>query len=757
MAKVSHSKRALYVAALFAASTVAITVHAQNKSLGVGTPTPNVNASLHVESPTNNQGFIMPRLTTAQRSAMTPNLSVTDKGLLLFDTDLDEVYVWDGLNWGSTDDFNLPATKVLSNDDMLNDFVALDIRYTGDSSRTLLNIDFDNASNPIVTNPARITHRGQGAALNVSQTGTLGTGGIFQITNPLNPQAAVRGLQSGTGAAIDGVHNGTSGHGGLFSINNPSNDSPALMASTAGNGAAIFAETSTGFSSLHARRPGASNGNAAVIEVTDAGNNFSALQVNTQGTGAAANINIGNIVNSAPALFAYTNGTGTSITGRTTTGWTSVEGVAEGIGHAGFFNVENASSSAASLQVGTVGLGSGANVNIDNPASTAAAVMGTSNGAGAAISANMTGTGTAVSGFNNGPGGAFSPAAHFQIMGVTNGSAAIQVQTLGTGHAANLAIQNSGNSSPALNVTTDGTGSGISSSTSTGYTAIVGQHNGPSDGFGGLFEVTNAGNTYQAIKATTLGTGGAALFEVLNNTTTGPALQTNSNAPGGAIRGSSTGTGYAGYFDVNNSSSGAAALNVVTNGTGQAFLANHQGASGNIALFQNSNSNVARIDKSGQGFFNGGTVSSGADVAEMFEVEGSRDSYEPGDVLVISIDTDRTVEKSSEAISTKVAGVYATKPGVILTEKGIDEKIDDLVPMGVVGVIPTKVCLQNGPIKRGDLLVTSSKQGHAMKAIPVVINGLEIYPTGAILGKALENFETSATGSGLIKVLVNVK
>jgi hypothetical protein len=139
----------------------------------------------------------------------------------------------------------------------------------------------------------------------------------------------------------------------------------------------------------------------------------------------------------------------------------------------------------------------------------------------------------------------------------------------------------------------------------------------------------------------------------------------------------------------------------------------------------------------------------------MFDVEGSKSQYEPGDVLVISEANDRTVEKSSAPASTKVVGVYATKPGVVLTEKSIEESLDQLVPMGVIGVIPTKVCLENGPIKRGDLLVTSSKQGHAMKAIPVNVGGVLIYPTGAILGKALENFDGQE--SGLIKVLVNVK
>jgi hypothetical protein len=42
-----------------------------------------------------------------------------------------------------------------------------------------------------------------------------------------------------------------------------------------------------------------------------------------------------------------------------------------------------------------------------------------------------------------------------------------------------------------------------------------------------------------------------------------------------------------------------------------------------------------------------------------------------------------------------------------------------------------------------------------MKAMPVNVGGVLIYPAGAILGKALENFDSQE--SGLIKVLVNVK
>src|SRR6478735_9882825 len=69
-----------------------------NKTLGVGTPTPSQNAALHVESPTNNQGFIMPRLTTAQRTSISP-LSASDVGLMVYDTDAKNVFTWDGTTW----------------------------------------------------------------------------------------------------------------------------------------------------------------------------------------------------------------------------------------------------------------------------------------------------------------------------------------------------------------------------------------------------------------------------------------------------------------------------------------------------------------------------------------------------------------------------------------------------------------------------------------------------------------------------------
>jgi hypothetical protein len=188
------------------------------------------------------------------------------------------------------------------------------------------------------------------------------------------------------------------------------------------------------------------------------------------------------------------------------------------------------------------------------------------------------------------------------------------------------------------------------------------------------------------------------------------------------------------------------------------FILDH-GGTGDLITAITSSDNASNlrfvVDNDGNVSADGTISGGGADVAEAFDVEGSPTTYEPGDVLTISTTQDRTVAKSRTAQSTRVVGVYATKPGVLLSENGTETDMATKVPMGVVGVLPTKVSAESGAIERGDLLVTAETPGHAMKAQPTVINGTKIYPQGAILGKALENFDGSGTGT--IKVLVNVK
>jgi len=153
-----------------------------------------------------------------------------------------------------------------------------------------------------------------------------------------------------------------------------------------------------------------------------------------------------------------------------------------------------------------------------------------------------------------------------------------------------------------------------------------------------------------------------------------------------------------------------------------------------------------RVDRTGKGFFNGGTQNSGADFAEQMAVDGSDTKYEPGDVLVISNNADRMVELSSKAYSTAVIGVYSSDPAVLAGAPDTDNPLSG-IPVAIVGIVPCKVSAENGAIQRGDLLVTASKPGYAMRAG-------ENPPQGTVLGKALEPLEK---GAGTILILVTLQ
>ena len=295
--------------------------------------------------------------------------------------------------------------------------------------------------------------------------------------------------------------------------------------------------------------------------------------------------------------------------------------------------------------------------------------------------------------------------------------------------------------------------------TSTNYTA-------------GYFDIATVSNTSDALFAYTVGagSGAAAISENGNglwgitysataagvlgyNTGGGEAIVgRNVSSTSGAVVGRNDGT-YAGVQGISGADNGIGVLaqaNVDGTVNSNALVASVEGTgNGNPAVFKANGANVARIDKTGKGFFNGGTQNSGADIAEAFDVDGNLTQYEPGDVLVISTNKDRAVERSSQPYSTLVAGVYATKPGVLLTEENIDTNINDKVPMGIIGVIPTKVCLQGGIIKRGDLLVTSSIPGVAMKA------DIDKVKVGQVIGKALQDYDENNIGK--INVLVSIK
>ena len=157
---------------------------------------------------------------------------------------------------------------------------------------------------------------------------------------------------------------------------------------------------------------------------------------------------------------------------------------------------------------------------------------------------------------------------------------------------------------------------------------------------------------------------------------------------------------------------------------------------------------VFQVNGAGRVFAAGGFTSTGADFAESFSVRGESKNYQPGDLLVIDATSNRRLALSHQPYSTLVAGIYSTKPGVLATERKNGAMDGSHVPLAVVGVVPCKVSTENGPISPGDLLVTSSTLGYAMRGTD------HTRMLGAVVGKALEPLQK---GRGTIRVLVTLQ
>ena len=132
------------------------------------------------------------------------------------------------------------------------------------------------------------------------------------------------------------------------------------------------------------------------------------------------------------------------------------------------------------------------------------------------------------------------------------------------------------------------------------------------------------------------------------------------------------------------------------------------------------------------------TTGGWGDVAENIR---SEEELAAGDVVVIDPSGAHQVMRCREAYDTRVAGIISTRPTLI-----VGDLISGGYPLALSGIVPCKVTAENGAIRPGDLLTSSSIAGHAMKAA-------EIRP-GTIVGKALEALPS---GSGVIQVLATLQ
>ncbi|UTX47440.1 collagen-like protein [Chryseobacterium sp. MA9] len=574
---------------------------------------------------------------------------------------------------------------------------------------------FNNANNNVALNASSV---GNGTVINVTTSGNgagvrSSTGAGFALHGITSAQtsAGVLGDNNGAGEAV--VGRTTSDIAGAVVGRNDGGGYGVrgfVATNTSGTGIGVYGQVGLNNSTGRAGRFENFN------QTNTTGNTF---EVETNGNGNIPDDTQGN---AASFIVDNTNSVGAAVRGEVNTifgnfGAAAIYGISSGTGgRAGLFYASNPAGNGASLIALTDGNGNAITANAGKD--------------GNGIETNIDGAGNALYAWV--PTFATGRAGRFNIFNDANTSDVITVTTVGNGIAGNFKVDKVTGTSAAVR------GEVNSQFANFGTAGIYGISSG-TGGFAGLFHASNpAGN-------------GPALIAIADGN--GNGITANASNSGDGVETTVDGTGNAIFAWVPNFSNGRAArfVNFNTSNTNPALTVETHSA-GSLALFKSGNPgtvNVARIDNTGKGFFNGGTQNSGADVAEAFDVNGNISEYEPGDILVISTKADRTVEKSSTPYSTLVAGVYATKPGVLLTEEHIDIDISNKAPMGVIGVIPTKVCLENGKIKRGDLLVTSSKAGVAMKA------NIKKVKIGQVIGKALQDYDQKETGK--IQVLVNIK
>lgn len=341
-----------------------------------------------------------------------------------------------------------------------------------------------------------------------------------------------------------------------------------------------------------------------------------------------------------------------------------------------------------------------------------------------------------------------------------------------------------GNGVNGINNATSGYGTGILGSTnSPDGSGVAGRNNaveGDAKGVYGESQSPDGVGVYGCV-ITTTGTHSSGVYGINEATSgsgdgivgishspdaAGVAAYNNATTSGYGVWGGITAADGVGVYGENFSTAGSAnAIKGVTSG-GAAVVGWNEGGGigiqghsvdGPAVVATSKNSNIIEgfsdsdleflVTNSGSVYADSMFSTPAGDFAEMLPAQ---EGLEPGDVLIIG--KDGKLSRSTMAYQSAVAGVYSTQPGFLGSAH--EAELDGNIPLAIVGVVPVKASDENGLIQPGDLLTTSSTPGYAMKADPIEINGVSLYPSGVIIGKALEALEDE---TGVIQILVTLQ
>ncbi len=464
---------------------------------------------------------------------------------------------------------------------------------------------------------------------------------------------------------------------------NAANSSNSLEVTTNGSGSAIRAwrSSTTGTAAGIRGETQSQDANASAIlglvTSTTPGGFSAAVRGTNNGTGGLGIGVVGTQAGSGWGVYGTTpsgigvyglSTSGFGLYGQSTSG-VSVYGIqpSNGTNSAGYFQNTNPANSAAALLGTTNGAGPAVSgtqsgtaeaglFSISNVGNTAHAVNASTNGSGNGVNSTTTGTGSA---------------GVFTINNAANSNTALQGLTNGTGRAGLVQITNAASTANALDVMTNGTGRavlgrrGIGSGVNLGQTEAVRGDN--TDGPG----VAGTANTAVGVYGTSVTTHGiwgvavvanAAGVEGRNDVVNGFGVEGVSLGGGIGVHGTSQ-TGNASQFDITNAASTADAVRASQAGLGR----------GVYALINNTSNIVAAVrgetNGGGYGVFGQAT---GNGNAGFFQISNPASTSSVMNVTTNGIGSGVTVQltnasNGARGIDVLQAGVG---PGVFATSAG---------------------------------------------------------------------------------------
>jgi hypothetical protein len=183
------------------------------QSVGIGTNSPNPRAVLQLVSPGQNQGFLLPKLTTTEINTMP--VVASDRGLMVYDSLTNEIKYWSGTLWISLGSGGATSLNSLSDVTLTAPAIGNYLRYNG--------VDWVNSSTIF---PINETVAAAGTQFQLNQTGP---GTTFRLTNssPLSTDFVMSVEAFGDAIA------------GYFVKNNPASTNQAFYSHTLGTGPAL--------------------------------------------------------------------------------------------------------------------------------------------------------------------------------------------------------------------------------------------------------------------------------------------------------------------------------------------------------------------------------------------------------------------------------------------------------------------------------------------------------------------------------------